>query len=197
MRSLREIPAMAALRGDEQPFIVYGDRRIGFATFVDDANAVSNGLAELGVGHGDRVAVLAQNCPEWCLTFWGSVDIGGDPRRAQRVVEVRRDRLRPPGQRRQGARRRPQAHRPRHRRPRRVPRPRARAAHRLRPCRRRPRRRRPGPALRRRARRRPGRRGGSPSPRRTTRSTRTTPPSSSTPAAPPAGPRARSAPTAT
>ncbi len=76
MRSLREVPAMAALRGDDDPFIVYGDRRIGFGTFVDDANALSRGLAELGIGHGDRVAVLAQNCPEWCLTFWGSVDMG-------------------------------------------------------------------------------------------------------------------------
>jgi long-chain acyl-CoA synthetase len=76
MRSLREIPAIARLRGDEQAFIVHGDRRIGFTTFVDTANAVSNGLAERGVGHGDRVAVLAQNCPEWCLTFWGSVGLG-------------------------------------------------------------------------------------------------------------------------
>ena len=76
MRSLREIPAVARGRGDDQTFIVYGDRRIGFATFVDTANSVSHGLAELGVGHGDRVAILAQNCPEWCLAFWGAVDLG-------------------------------------------------------------------------------------------------------------------------
>ena len=76
MRSLREIPAVARMRGDDNPFIVYGDRRVGFATFVDTANSVSNGLAKLGVGIGDRVAVLAQNCPEWCLAFWGTVDLG-------------------------------------------------------------------------------------------------------------------------
>lgn len=76
MQSLREIPAAARLRGDEQPHIVHGDRRIGFATFVDTANSVSIGLQQLGVGHGDRVAVLAQNCPEWCLAFWATVDIG-------------------------------------------------------------------------------------------------------------------------
>ncbi len=109
MRSLQEIPAAARMRGDDNPFIVLGDRRIGFATFVDTANSVSSGLAKLGVGHGDRVAVLAQNCPEWCLAFWGAVDIGAVARRAQRVVEGRRDRLRPPGLRGQGARRRPQA----------------------------------------------------------------------------------------
>ena len=76
MRSLREIPAMARGRGDDQVFIVYGDRRIGFATFVDTANSVSHGLAHLGVQPGDRIAILAQNSPEWCLAFWGAVDLG-------------------------------------------------------------------------------------------------------------------------
>ncbi len=77
MRSLREIPPLAQLRGDDQPFIVQGDRRIGFDTFVRTANSLSAGFTKLGVGHGDRVAVLAQNRPEWCLTFWATVDLGG------------------------------------------------------------------------------------------------------------------------
>ena len=35
------------------------------------------GLAEkCNVGHGDRVAVLSANNPQWCLTFWGTVDLG-------------------------------------------------------------------------------------------------------------------------
>ena len=76
MRSLREIPALARGRGDDEPHLVQGSRRIGFATFVDTCNSVSNGLQQLGVGHGDRVAVLAQNCPEWAMAFWSTVDIG-------------------------------------------------------------------------------------------------------------------------
>ena len=77
MRSLREIPAVARGRGDGDPFIVYGDQRVGFTTFVDSANSVSAALSErFGIEHGDRVAVLAQNCPEWCLAFWGTVDLG-------------------------------------------------------------------------------------------------------------------------
>ncbi len=28
------------------------------------------------MGHGDRVAVLSQNNPEWCLAFWGTVNLG-------------------------------------------------------------------------------------------------------------------------
>jgi long-chain acyl-CoA synthetase len=74
MRSLREITRAAIGRGDDTPFIVYGDRSYGFRTFVEAANGVARALAtEYGVGPGDRVAVLSQNNPEWCLAFWATV----------------------------------------------------------------------------------------------------------------------------
>jgi long-chain acyl-CoA synthetase len=73
--SLRAIPQMAAARGDET-YLVYGDRRISFADFVGKAHSVSAALVERGVRHGDRVAVLSANNPEWVLSFWGVVDIG-------------------------------------------------------------------------------------------------------------------------
>ncbi len=77
MRSLREIAAIGAARGDDNPFIVYGDQRIGFATFMGLANSMSLALVEgFGLEHGDRVAVLAQNCPEWCIAAWATIDIG-------------------------------------------------------------------------------------------------------------------------
>ena len=77
MRSLREITQAAVLRGDEQPFIVHGDRTYGFQTFIETANGISRALTEeYGIGHGDRVSVLSQNNPEWCLAFWATVDIG-------------------------------------------------------------------------------------------------------------------------
>ena len=31
---------------------------------------------EYGVGPGDRVAILAANCPEWIVTFWAAVSLG-------------------------------------------------------------------------------------------------------------------------
>src|SRR5581483_2673650 len=77
MKALCEVAAMAAGRGNEETFIVYGDRRIGFTEFVEGANAVSCTLAsKWGVRHGDRVAVLSANNPEWCYTFWGTVNLG-------------------------------------------------------------------------------------------------------------------------
>ncbi|MGI8664337.1 MAG: class I adenylate-forming enzyme family protein [Acidimicrobiales bacterium] len=75
--SLREVAAVGLRRGDEQLHLVHGERRIGFATFVCEANSVSRAFAEqYGIVHGDRVAVLAQNSPEWCTTFWATVDVG-------------------------------------------------------------------------------------------------------------------------
>jgi long-chain acyl-CoA synthetase len=73
--NLRVVAQFAAAHGDKE-FLVYGDRRITFAEFLAASNSVSNALLDAGVGRGDRVAVLAQNCPEWCMAFWGTVDIG-------------------------------------------------------------------------------------------------------------------------
>ncbi|HUQ39340.1 MAG TPA: class I adenylate-forming enzyme family protein, partial [Acidimicrobiales bacterium] len=76
MTALRQVAQMAIGRGDDQTYIVYGERRIGFGEFLRTANGISGELAGIGVGHGDRVAVLSANNPEWCLTFWATVDMG-------------------------------------------------------------------------------------------------------------------------
>jgi long-chain acyl-CoA synthetase len=77
MRSLREIPQAAIARGDDATFLVYGDRTYGFRSFVETANGVAAALAErCGIAAGDRVAVLSQNNPEWCLAFWATVSSG-------------------------------------------------------------------------------------------------------------------------
>ncbi len=72
---LRVVAAFGQAHGDKV-FIVRGDERITYAEFMRNANSVSRRLGDFGVGHGDRVAVLSQNNPEWCLSFWGTVDIG-------------------------------------------------------------------------------------------------------------------------
>src|SRR4051812_45184724 len=78
MRSLREGGAIAQGRGHHATVIGYGDRRIGFTDFVAWANGVSVALRdECGVTRGDRVAVLSANNPEWCATFWATVNLGG------------------------------------------------------------------------------------------------------------------------
>jgi long-chain acyl-CoA synthetase len=77
MTSLRQIPEVAIVRGDDETFIVYGDRTYGFKTFVETANGVAHAWKDrYGLRHGDRVAVLSQNNPEWCLAFWAAVTNG-------------------------------------------------------------------------------------------------------------------------
>ncbi len=81
MANLRAIPELAVLRGD-QTFLRYGDEEWTFTRFIETANGVAHALHRpvadggAGVGHGDRVAVLSQNNPEWCLTFWATVTGG-------------------------------------------------------------------------------------------------------------------------
>ena len=77
MPSLRSVAEVGLMRGDGQTFISYGDRDIGFGTFVETANSVAHSLRkDFGLAKGDRVAVLSQNNPEWCLAFWATVSQG-------------------------------------------------------------------------------------------------------------------------
>ncbi len=76
MPNLRAIPEAAVLRG-EQTFLLHGDEEWSFTRFVETANGVARALRDdAGIGHGDRVAVLSQNNPEWCLAFWATVSGG-------------------------------------------------------------------------------------------------------------------------
>jgi acyl-CoA synthetase (AMP-forming)/AMP-acid ligase II len=49
-------------------------------TFADHQRLVASAAAALasrfGVGSGDRVAILAANCPEWVISFWATVSLG-------------------------------------------------------------------------------------------------------------------------
>jgi long-chain acyl-CoA synthetase len=75
-RSLREILAASAAFG-EREYIVHGDRRISYAEHLRLVASTARALRELhGVRAGDRVAILAANCPEWIVTFWACVSLG-------------------------------------------------------------------------------------------------------------------------
>jgi long-chain acyl-CoA synthetase len=61
----------------EIEYLVFGERRISYA---EHARMVASTAAALrdryGVGPGDRVAILAANCPEWIVAFWATVSLG-------------------------------------------------------------------------------------------------------------------------
>jgi acyl-CoA synthetase (AMP-forming)/AMP-acid ligase II len=75
-RSLRELLEASAAFG-EQEYLVYDDRRISYAEHARLVASTAKALRELhGVQPGDRVAILAANCPEWVITYWATVSLG-------------------------------------------------------------------------------------------------------------------------
>jgi len=75
MRSLRELVAQSALRPDVD-WVVQADRRLKFGEHDRLARVLAQSLAELGVGRGDRVALVSANVPEWVVTFWAVAILG-------------------------------------------------------------------------------------------------------------------------
>lgn len=73
---LRELLDQSKAHGDAE-YIVFEGRRIGYAEHHALVASVARGLAErYGIGKGDRVAILAANCPEWLITFWAATSLG-------------------------------------------------------------------------------------------------------------------------
>lgn len=76
-RSLRELLEASAAFGDQE-YIVYEDRRISYAEHLRQVASVAQALRErYAIEPGDRVAILAANCPEWLVTLWATVSLGG------------------------------------------------------------------------------------------------------------------------
>jgi acyl-CoA synthetase (AMP-forming)/AMP-acid ligase II len=74
--SLRHLLETSAGFGDKE-YLVYEDRRITFQEHATAVASLARALAErYGVAKGDRVAILAANCPEWIMTFWAAVSLG-------------------------------------------------------------------------------------------------------------------------
>ncbi len=74
--SLREMLAQSALHGEKE-YLVQDDRRINYAEHVRLIASVAEALSSnYGIKKGDRIAILAANCPEWIITFWAATSLG-------------------------------------------------------------------------------------------------------------------------
>lgn len=75
-RSLGEVLA-ASLEYGDRDYLVTQDRRLTFAEHGAAVAALAEQLAtRYGVGRGDRVAILAANCPDWVIAFWAVTSLG-------------------------------------------------------------------------------------------------------------------------
>jgi long-chain acyl-CoA synthetase len=75
LESLRDIIAMADGRAGID-FVVQGDRRVTYDEHNALVRRVATAFRELGIGHGDRVAILSANNVEWVVLFWAAAAIG-------------------------------------------------------------------------------------------------------------------------
>jgi acyl-CoA synthetase (AMP-forming)/AMP-acid ligase II len=64
----------------EIEYLVCNDLRLSFAQHARAVASVAKGFAErFQIGKGDRVAILAANCPEWIVSFWAALSLGAIP----------------------------------------------------------------------------------------------------------------------
>jgi len=78
-RSLRELLEQAGRFGDADYAVFHDSARRRVLTFAGHerlVGSVAAAMADRGVVAGDRVAILAANCPEWIVTFWATVSLG-------------------------------------------------------------------------------------------------------------------------
>ncbi len=76
-KSLRELVAFTEMFSTQE-FLVLEDRRYTFQNFKDLVAAMAKSLEQdFGIQKGDRVAIFSANSPEWVVTFFAVVSIGG------------------------------------------------------------------------------------------------------------------------
>jgi len=74
--SVRDLLASAEQFGDRE-YLVLENQRLTFAETIHRVNSAAQALKQdCNIQKGDRVAILAANCPEWVIAFLATVSIG-------------------------------------------------------------------------------------------------------------------------
>ncbi|MBN1542861.1 AMP-binding protein [candidate division KSB1 bacterium] len=61
----------------QSPALVYFDRRFTYAEIGRFVRQFASGLQSLGVGVGTHVALILPNCPQFVITYWAGLVLGG------------------------------------------------------------------------------------------------------------------------
>ena len=64
-RTLGEVIVSTTARFPENVALRFGEVRVTYSQLDARSNSFGNALLGLGVGHGDCVAVMMENCPEF------------------------------------------------------------------------------------------------------------------------------------
>lgn len=76
MNNLRELIEVRAKELADKTYLVFQDQELTFGWIDKRVNQVANGLKELGVSKGDRVALFIRNCPEFIHAWWAILKLG-------------------------------------------------------------------------------------------------------------------------
>jgi carnitine-CoA ligase len=60
----------------EQTFLVLAGRSITYRDLQEKSRRVASGLASVGIGYGDRVAIMMSPCPEWVVIWFAANRLG-------------------------------------------------------------------------------------------------------------------------
>ncbi len=67
---------LAARAGMTSPALIERDRPVTYAALREESRRVAGGLAALGIGRGDRVALWLPNVPAWLAMFFACAELG-------------------------------------------------------------------------------------------------------------------------
>src|SRR5512139_3726413 len=65
-----------AIARPDKVAILFKEEKITFSDLNTMSNRLANRLLEAGVKKGDRVVLLFQNCPEFCVAYFAILKIG-------------------------------------------------------------------------------------------------------------------------
>jgi long-chain acyl-CoA synthetase len=69
------VEARAAELGDKT-FVLFKEDEVSFSELAERMRRVAGGLAKLGLGKGDKIALLLPNCLEFLYSFFGAMTLG-------------------------------------------------------------------------------------------------------------------------
>lgn len=76
MDSLPVVLEQTAALHAERPAIIFGDEVLSYGELFAAVERIAAGMASLGVGAGDRVALLLPNCPQFALSYLAASRLG-------------------------------------------------------------------------------------------------------------------------
>src|SRR5579875_3459499 len=68
--TLADLIRDVAATGGAKPAIIFGDQQVTYAQLDGAIEAAANALAARGVGHGDRVALMLPNIPQFVVAYY-------------------------------------------------------------------------------------------------------------------------------